>query len=217
MSIAVDIFTVIAVTAGAFFIMAGTVGLLRFPDALTRLHALTKADNLGLGLIVLGLLPRVSGPLDALKLVVMWLLVQLAGATAAQLIAREARRDEFADMTVDFVLDCVVAALAAVAAGWTIIARESFAAVVRFVTFGLLLTLAWVRLDAIDVAVTEGAIGSGLTGALLLGAALRLRTSEGSTAAEKPGVALRFAAALFSAAVATQSSSACSPRTSRAR
>ena len=120
-------------------------------------------------------------------------------------------------MTVDFVLDCVVAALAAVAAGWTIIARESFAAVVRFVTFGLLLTLAWVRLDAIDVAVTEGAIGSGLTGALLLGAALRLRTSEGSTAAEKPGVALRFAAALFSAAVATPSSSACSPRSSRAR
>jgi multicomponent Na+:H+ antiporter subunit G len=94
MSIAVDIFTILAIAAGAFFMMAGTVGLLRFPDALTRLHALTKADNLGLGLIVLGLLPRVSGPLDALKLVVIWLLVQLAGATAAQLIAREARRDE---------------------------------------------------------------------------------------------------------------------------
>ncbi len=105
-------------------------------------------------------------------------------------------------MTIDFVLDCVVAALAAAAAGWTIIARELFAAVVRFVTFGLLLTLAWVRLDAIDVAMTEGAIGSGLTGALLLGAALRLRTSEVSTAAEKPGVAFRFAAALLSAAVA---------------
>ena len=44
--------------AGAFFFLAGTVGLLRFPDSLTRLHALTKADNLGLGLIVLGLLPR---------------------------------------------------------------------------------------------------------------------------------------------------------------
>ena len=41
-----------------FFFFAGTVGLLRFPDSLSRLHALTKADNLGLGLIVLGLLPR---------------------------------------------------------------------------------------------------------------------------------------------------------------
>ena len=48
-------------------LLAGTVGLLRFPDALTRLHALTKADNLGLGLIVLGLLPRADGLLGALS------------------------------------------------------------------------------------------------------------------------------------------------------
>ena len=81
-----------AVVAGAFFFMAGTVGLLRFPDALTRLHALTKADNLGLGLIVLGLVPQVAGPIAALKLVAVWLLVMLAGATVSQLIAREARR-----------------------------------------------------------------------------------------------------------------------------
>jgi multicomponent Na+:H+ antiporter subunit G len=92
MSILRDIFTVLAVIGGAFFFMAGTVGLLRFPDPLTRLHALTKADNLGLGLVVLGLLPRADGPLGALKLVAIWLLVQLAGATVAQLIAREARR-----------------------------------------------------------------------------------------------------------------------------
>ena len=66
--------------------------MLRFPDTLTRLHALTKADNLGLGLVVLGLLPRVSDPLAGLKLVCVWLLVLLAGATASQLIARVARR-----------------------------------------------------------------------------------------------------------------------------
>ena len=92
MSIVRDIFTVLAVTGGAFFFMAGTVGLLRFPDTLTRVHALTKADNLGLGLIVLGLLPQAEGPLGALKLIVAWLLVQLAGATVSQLIAREAQR-----------------------------------------------------------------------------------------------------------------------------
>jgi multicomponent Na+:H+ antiporter subunit G len=66
--------------------------LLRFPDTLTRLHALTKADNLGLGLVVLGLLPRVSSALAGLKLVCVWLLVLLAGAIASQLIARVARR-----------------------------------------------------------------------------------------------------------------------------
>jgi multicomponent Na+:H+ antiporter subunit G len=83
MSLALDVFTVLAVSAGAFFFLAGTVGLLRFPDALTRLHALTKADNLGLGLVVLGLLPRADGALDALKLIVVWL---------AQLLARADRR-----------------------------------------------------------------------------------------------------------------------------
>lgn len=91
MSSLADLFTVLAVSAGAFFFMAGTVGLLRFPDALTRLHALTKADNLGLGLVVLGLLPRAEGPLAALKLASVWLLVLFTGATVSQLIAKAAR------------------------------------------------------------------------------------------------------------------------------
>jgi len=93
MNFALDIFTILAVSAGAFFFMAGSVGLLRFPDALTRLHALTKVDNLGLGLIVLGLLPHAGGLLGGLKLVSVWLLVQLSGAIVTQLIARVVRRD----------------------------------------------------------------------------------------------------------------------------
>ncbi|MGA8656030.1 MAG: monovalent cation/H(+) antiporter subunit G [Chthoniobacterales bacterium] len=97
MSYLLDIFTIIAVLAGAFFFLTGTVGLLRFPDALTRLHALTKADNLGLGLVVLGLLPRAQGPLGALKLVGVWVLVLLASGTVAQLIGRAARRGSLSD------------------------------------------------------------------------------------------------------------------------
>jgi len=92
MSYLLDTFTIVAVSGGAFFFLAGTVGLLRFPDTLTRLHALTKADNLGLGLVVLGLLPRAQGPLEALKLVTVWLLVLLASGTVSQLIGRAARR-----------------------------------------------------------------------------------------------------------------------------
>lgn len=91
MSLALDIFSVIAVAAGAFFFFAGTVGLLRFPDALTRLHALTKADNLGLGLIVLGLLPQAGSALGAVKLVAVWLLVLMSGAIVTQLLARATR------------------------------------------------------------------------------------------------------------------------------
>jgi multicomponent Na+:H+ antiporter subunit G len=90
-SFALQLFTVIAVAAGAVFFLAGAVGLLRFPDTLTRLHALTKADNLGLGLIVLGLLPLARDWQDALKLVVIWLLILLGSAAASQLIARVAR------------------------------------------------------------------------------------------------------------------------------
>ena len=92
MSLALDILSIVAIGAGVFFFLAGTVGLLRFPDALTRLHALTKADNLGLGLVVLGLLPRTGSLLLALKLIAIWALVQLAGATVAQLIGRAVRR-----------------------------------------------------------------------------------------------------------------------------
>jgi multicomponent Na+:H+ antiporter subunit G len=83
-----NIATVVLVSLGAVFFLAGTVGLLRFPDSITRLHALTKADNLGLGLVVLGLLPQVDSVLAALKLVAVWVLTQLAGATVTQLVAR---------------------------------------------------------------------------------------------------------------------------------
>jgi multicomponent Na+:H+ antiporter subunit G len=92
MTLALNIFTIAAIGAGLFFFLAGTVGLLRFPDALTRLHALTKADNLGLGLIVLGLLPQSPDTLSALKLIVVWLLVQFAAASASQLIAQFVHR-----------------------------------------------------------------------------------------------------------------------------
>jgi multicomponent Na+:H+ antiporter subunit G len=92
MTLALELFSIVAISAGCFFFLAGTVGLLRFPNALTRLHALSKADNLGLGLIVLGLLPRAENVLGGLKLVAIWALVQLASATTAQLIGRGLRR-----------------------------------------------------------------------------------------------------------------------------
>ena len=92
MSFAFDLFSLIAIGAGVVFFFAGTVALLRFPDPLSRLHALTKADNLGLGLVVLGLLPRAATPLAGLKLVVLWAIVQLSSATVGQLIGGALRR-----------------------------------------------------------------------------------------------------------------------------
>jgi len=55
---------------------------------------------------------------------------------------------------------------------------DLFKAIVLFIAFGLLMALAWVRLDAPDVALAEAAIGAGLTGALLLAALARLKRAN---------------------------------------
>ncbi|MDF7825208.1 monovalent cation/H(+) antiporter subunit G [Pontiellaceae bacterium B12227] len=81
------------IACGLFFFTAGTVGLLRFPDVFCRLHALTKADNLGLGLIVFGAMLRQSELTVILKLVLIWLLVLIASATTCYLVAESARRN----------------------------------------------------------------------------------------------------------------------------
>jgi multicomponent Na+:H+ antiporter subunit G len=87
-----DAATAALLLSGGFFFLAGTVGLLRFPDTLTRLHALTKADNVGLGLIVAGLAIQAGSPFAAAKLVVIWILALVASATAAYLIGGRAAR-----------------------------------------------------------------------------------------------------------------------------
>ena len=92
MSALLDLFTAVALVLGALFFLAGVVGLLRSPDTLSRLHALTKADNVGLGLVVIGLLPQAGSVFAALKLLLVWLLVLLAASTVGQLMARVARR-----------------------------------------------------------------------------------------------------------------------------
>ncbi len=76
--------------AGGVFFLAGTLGLLRFPDLYTRLHALTKADNVGLGLMIAGLAIQAESWAVVGKLLLIWGLVLLAGASVAHLIARGA-------------------------------------------------------------------------------------------------------------------------------
>lgn len=77
---------------GTGFFIAGTAGLLRFPDVYTRLHALTKADNLGLGLLVVGLALQATSWLIVLKLLLIWGLVLIAGATSCYAVANAAMR-----------------------------------------------------------------------------------------------------------------------------
>ena len=87
-----DLVSYTSLTAGALFFLAGTVGLLRFPDVYTRLHALTKADNVGLALIVCGLACQAESGWVVAKLILVWALVMLAGTTCCQLVAQVAYR-----------------------------------------------------------------------------------------------------------------------------
>ena len=79
-----------SIALGAVFFLSGTIALIRFPDLYTRLHALTKADNLGLGLVACGLALQSDSVFVALKLLLIWLLVMFASASVSFLIAQTA-------------------------------------------------------------------------------------------------------------------------------
>jgi multicomponent Na+:H+ antiporter subunit G len=85
-----DLVATAALILGGLFFLAGTVGLLRFPDVYTRLHALTKADNLGLGLVVFGLAWQAESWLVVARLFFVWALVLLSSTTCCHLVARAA-------------------------------------------------------------------------------------------------------------------------------
>lgn len=98
----------------------------------------------------------------------------------------------------DIVLALIVVGLAM----RVLAAEDGFAAVVSFAAYGLLVALAWVRLHAADVALTEVAISGGLAGMLLIGAASRLRAIDARAAAQRCRPAVKLAAAVLSAGVA---------------
>ena len=89
-----DLLSALLVGLGAFFFIVGAVGLMRFPDALSRLHAVSKAASMGLGLTVLGLLVRSDTVFTALKLLFVWGLVLVVSSTGGQLVGCFAVREE---------------------------------------------------------------------------------------------------------------------------
>jgi multicomponent Na+:H+ antiporter subunit G len=88
-----ELAALLLLACGGFFFLAGTIGLLRFPDVLTRIHALAKADNLGLGFTAVALALLADSWVVRFKLLLIWLLVLGATATTGHLIARAALED----------------------------------------------------------------------------------------------------------------------------
>ncbi len=87
-----DIASGLLFLGSASFFFAGSVGLVRFPDVYTRLHALTKSDNLGLGLLIAGLAFQAESWMTLVKLGLIWMFVIFASATACHLVANAALR-----------------------------------------------------------------------------------------------------------------------------
>ena len=74
-----------------------------------------------------------------------------------------------------FTIFDIVLVLSMVWIAWSLLGTEDvFKAVVLFISFGLLMALAWVRMRAPDVALAEAALGAGLTGPLFLSALRRM-------------------------------------------
>lgn len=87
----IDALSTALLISGAVFFLAGTVGIIRLPDVYTRLHALTKADNLGLGLISAGLILQSWSIPGSIKLILIWFLVISNSSTISYLIAHAAK------------------------------------------------------------------------------------------------------------------------------
>jgi multisubunit Na+/H+ antiporter MnhB subunit len=100
-------------------------------------------------------------------------------------------------------LDVVLATLVIGVAIFTITARELFASVVGYVAYGLLLAFVWIRLYAPDVALTEAAVGSGVTGVLLITAGKRLGALKNAAPEAQPGFAFKLLTGVLAALVAS--------------
>ncbi|ANB02566.1 monovalent cation/H(+) antiporter subunit G [Ectothiorhodospira sp. BSL-9] len=83
-----ELLAIVLIALGAAFFVVGTIGLLRFPDTLCRLHALTKADGVGLGLTCLGVALLADSAGEVVRILLIGALVAASGAVSGHLTAR---------------------------------------------------------------------------------------------------------------------------------
>jgi multisubunit Na+/H+ antiporter MnhB subunit len=104
-------------------------------------------------------------------------------------------------VTVGVPLDILLAIVVVATGLWTLVAPTLFGAVVGFVVTGLMLALVWVRLGAVDVALTEAAIGAGATGVIILYVVTRLRGGKAEISAATPSRAQRALAVVLAGSI----------------
>jgi len=87
MSETLEIISNLFLVLGTLFFLVGTIGIFRFFDLYTRLHALSKVDNLGLGFIAFGMMLRSGSLLIALKIFLIWILALLSASTLSYILS----------------------------------------------------------------------------------------------------------------------------------
>jgi len=85
-----DLVSWVCLLAGAFFAISGGVGILRFPDFFTRMHATGVTDTLCAGLILVGLMFQAGWSAALLKLFLILAFMLLTSPTATHAIAKAA-------------------------------------------------------------------------------------------------------------------------------
>ena len=90
MDIAIEITSSICLLIGSFLCISGGVGILRFPDFYTRMHAAGVTDTLGAGMILIGLMLQSQDFLVFAKLVMILLMMLFINPTASHALAKSA-------------------------------------------------------------------------------------------------------------------------------
>jgi multicomponent Na+:H+ antiporter subunit G len=90
MDLALDIATWAFVVAGAFFLIVGSIGLIRLKDVYARMHAASLIDTLGVGLVLVGLCFQAGFTLTTAKLLMILAFVFFTSPTATYALARAA-------------------------------------------------------------------------------------------------------------------------------
>lgn len=91
--------------AGLFFFAVGVIGLLRLPDVFCRMHAATKCDTLGAGLVLFALILHHGVTADSIKLALIILFIWLTNPVASHVIAKAVYRDKANMVKGSFELD----------------------------------------------------------------------------------------------------------------
>jgi len=87
-----DIVGIIVIGFGIFFLLVGSIGLLRLPDFYSRAHATGKSDTLGIMLVFLGLIIIEGFTLNSAKLLLILVFIGLTNPAATNAIMRAAYR-----------------------------------------------------------------------------------------------------------------------------